>query len=158
MTRAKRPSQTFTGLKAMLMVGSMSVSVVGARMLAISDIWHEAFQAEPATVSATSVSVPRPSSSGLDLGSLGPVPTVIAPYEIASGEEPPWGDKVTGAGNPPVQPQGNAAPANQAGSDTAFAPIPSVIAIGNLPPIPAPPAGGGGGGGGGNGGATSSSS
>jgi len=149
----------------MLMVGSLGVSIVGARLLAISEIWHEAFQAEPSTASAAALPTPRPSSSGLDLGSLGPIPTIIAPYEVSSGQEPPIGDKIAGAGNPPAQAQTNAAPAAQSGSETAFAPIPSVIGVGNLPPIPAPPSGGGGGGnngggGGGNngGGATSSSS
>jgi hypothetical protein len=121
-SKRKRPSPTFPGLKAMLMAGSMSVSLVGARMLAINDVWHEAFQPEPTAVPTTPPTIPPTAEPGLDLSNLGAIPTAVAPYVVATGQPPtevaaadPQGNAAPG--NPPPQPQANAAPAEPAAGD-----------------------------------------
>lgn len=152
--RKKRGSQTYHGLKALLLTGGMGASLLGARLIARSESSFTTQEPVPAeTVEITPEPLPE-----FSLGTLEPIPTIVSDYMV---QEPTPEATNAAPGNPPMQAQTNAEPA-VAESDEPV--VPTVVAIGALPPIPQPSSSGGGGGGNsgdgnsGGGGATSRSS
>lgn len=146
--RKKRGSQTYHGLKALLLTGGMGASLLGARLIARSESSFTAQEPVPAeTVEITPEPLPE-----FRMGTLAPIPTIVPGYAV---QEPPPEATNTAPGNPPVQEQVIAAPAAAESSAPA---IPTAVSIGALPPIPQPPSGGSSGGSSGSGNSSSGSS
>ena len=153
----KRGPQTYNGLKALLLASGLGASMLGTRLIARSAnvTSQEAVPTEVVEVT------PEPTRE-FTLGELGQIPTVVPAYVV---QEPTPEPTNSAPGNAPAQSQQVAA-APAASVQSAGPAIPTVVAVGALPPIPQPSSGGGGGGGGGGngggggggGGATSASS
>ncbi len=124
----KRSSQTYAGLKALLISGSLGASLLGVYMLANREAWLSAHEATP-TPRPTAIPTLAPES---DIGALRPIPTAAKPYVLDRQPTP----------QPNVAAQG--APASGGQPDTGAQPsapaVPTAISVGSLPPLPAPPA------------------
>jgi uncharacterized membrane protein YgcG len=134
--RKKRGSQTYHGLKALLLTGGMGASLLGARLIARSESSFTAQEPVPAeTVEITPEPLPE-----FSMGTLAPIPTIVPGYVV---QEPPPESTNAAPGNVPVPGQAITEPSVAESSAPA---IPTAVSIGALPPIPQPPSGGSGGG------------
>jgi hypothetical protein len=125
---SKRSSQTYTGLKALLVSGSLGASLLGVYMLANKEARLSTHAATP---------TPRPTAIPTlalesDVAALRPIPTAVKPYVLDQQPTP----------QPNVAAQG--APASGGQPDTGVQPgapaVPTAMSMDSLPPLPAPPA------------------
>ncbi len=127
----KRGSQTYNGLKALLLTGGMGASLLGTRLIARNESSVATQEPVPTeTVEVTPEPLPE-----FSLGTLEPIPTIVSVYVA---QEPTPEPTNAAPGNPPMQAQANSAPAAVESDEPV---VPTVVAIGALPPIPQPPSG-----------------
>jgi hypothetical protein len=149
MTNRQKRGQTYTGLKILLLVGSLGVSSLGAQILKAYDV--------PVVTKEAAAAQAASSGPGFDPSELQPIPTALQPQmapptPVAPVQAAQQGS--SGPGNPPAVQSGGGQQAAAPQGGEAFV-MPTVVAVGGLPPLPPPPSGGGGGGGGGGAGRSS---
>jgi hypothetical protein len=130
----KRGPQTYNGLKVLLLTGGMGASVLGTRLIARNE--SSFTTQEP--VSTETVEITPALLPEFSLGTLEPIPTIVSAYVA---QEPTPEPTNAAPGNPPAQAQANAAPAAVESDEPV---VPTVVAVGDLPPIPQPSSSGGG--------------